>query len=286
MRAVVAGVVRAVLRLRPGARPPRPRPTSGSADVPAAVRRRARRRRAPTFVRALRPSRRRRCATFRDAASGRRARGSDGRAIARAPRTRPRTRSPSASATVGATCATTSPDARWPSCGCAGRSRSRPTAPTSRCPCPNTSDTAPRSCAPRSLPTRLRVNSSRPRFENDWIVARVRSRRKPSSSALMTLLRDASDAMSMKSTTMMPPMSRRRTWRASLLGRFDVRLEDRVLEVAAAGELAGVDVDDRQRLGRFDDDRPARRQVDLGFHQLLQLFVDLDSRRRATRPEL
>ena len=57
--------------------------------------------------------------------------------------------------------------------------------------------------------------------------------------------------------------------------RFDVRLDDRVFEIAAAGELAGVDVDDGQRFGRLDDDRTARRQIDLRLHQLLQLFVDL-----------
>ena len=81
--------------------------------------------------------------------------------------------------------------------------------------------------------------------------------------------------MSMKSTTMMPPMSRKPHLARDLFGGFDVRLEDRVFEIAAAGELARVDVDDGQRFGRFDHDRGARRQIDLGPHELLQLVFDL-----------
>ena len=133
----------------------------------------------------------------------------------------------------------------------------------------------PRSCAPRSLPIRLRVNSSNPRFENDWIVARVRSRRRPSSSVLIDLVArrlrrhvdevDDDDAADVAQAHLA----------RDLLGRLDVRLDNRVFEVAPAGELSGVHVDDGQRLGRLDHDRSARRQVDLRLHQLLQLFVDL-----------
>ena len=50
-------------------------------------------------------------------------------------------------------------------------------------------------------------------------------------------------------------------------GRFGVGLDDRILEVLSAGELTRVDVDDGERLGRFDHDGSARGQIDLGFHR-------------------
>ena len=60
-----------------------------------------------------------------------------------------------------------------------------------------------------------------------------------------------------------------------LLGRFEVVAGDRLLEVAAgAGELAGVDVDDRHRLGAVDHQRAARRQPHLAVERLEQLLVD------------
>ena len=60
-----------------------------------------------------------------------------------------------------------------------------------------------------------------------------------------------------------------------LLGRLEVVLGDGLLEVAAgAGELAGVDVDDRHRLGSIDHQRATRRQPDLAVHRLGQLLVD------------
>ena len=60
-----------------------------------------------------------------------------------------------------------------------------------------------------------------------------------------------------------------------LLGRLDVVLGDGLLEVAArADELAGVDVDDRHRLGAVDDERAAARQPDLAVHRLGELLVD------------
>src|ERR1700693_1118686 len=61
-----------------------------------------------------------------------------------------------------------------------------------------------------------------------------------------------------------------------LAGGLDVRLDDRVLEILSARELAAVHVDDRQRFGRFDDDRTARRQVDLRPQELLNFLVDLE----------
>ena len=60
-----------------------------------------------------------------------------------------------------------------------------------------------------------------------------------------------------------------------LLGRLQVVLGDRLLEVAArAGELAGVDVDDGHRLGAVDDQRAARGQPDLAVQPLRDLLVD------------
>ena len=52
---------------------------------------------------------------------------------------------------------------------------------------------------------------------------------------------------------MMPPRLRSRSWRAIDLRRLEVGLEDGVVEVAAADEAAGVDVDRGQRLGLVDD---------------------------------
>ena len=60
-----------------------------------------------------------------------------------------------------------------------------------------------------------------------------------------------------------------------LLGRLEVVLGDRLLEVAArADELAGVDVDDGHRLGAVDDERATARQPDLAVHRLGELLVD------------
>jgi hypothetical protein len=45
-------------------------------------------------------------------------------------------------------------------------------------------------------------------------------------------------------------------------GRFEVRLEDRVLEIACTDEAAGVDVDGRQRFGLVDDQVAPALQID------------------------
>ena len=64
--------------------------------------------------------------------------------------------------------------------------------------------------------------------------------------------------MSMKSTTMMPPMSRSRSWRTISSAAFEVVLRHGLLEVSArASELARVDVDDRHRLRSIDHSEPA-----------------------------
>ncbi|SII69905.1 Uncharacterised protein [Mycobacteroides abscessus subsp. abscessus] len=60
-----------------------------------------------------------------------------------------------------------------------------------------------------------------------------------------------------------------------LLGGFEVVPRHGLLEVAAGtGELSGVDVDDRHRLGAVDDERTARGQVDGAVERLLDLLLD------------
>ena len=60
-----------------------------------------------------------------------------------------------------------------------------------------------------------------------------------------------------------------------LLGGLDVVAGDGLLERAAgAGEAAGVDVDDRHRLGAVDDERAAAGQPDLAVEALGELLVD------------
>ena len=74
-----------------------------------------------------------------------------------------------------------------------------------------------------------------------------------------------------------------------LLGRLEVVLGDGLLEVAAgAGELAGVDVDDRHGLRAVDDQGAAGGQPHLAVHRLGQLFVDAVHREhiRACRSRL
>ena len=63
---------------------------------------------------------------------------------------------------------------------------------------------------------------------------------------------------------MIPPRSRSRICRTISFSRFQVGLEDRVLERSSAHVAAGVDVDRDQRLGLVDDDVAARLQPDLG----------------------
>ena len=60
-----------------------------------------------------------------------------------------------------------------------------------------------------------------------------------------------------------------------LLGGLEVVSGDGLLQVAAGtGELAGVHVDHRHRLGAVDDQRAAGRQPHLAVHGLGQLLVD------------
>ncbi len=134
----------------------------------------------------------------------------------------------------------------------------------------------PRSCWPRSLPTRLRVNSSRPSGENDWIVERVRSLRRPSCSAPMTRLRSVSEPMSMKSQTMMPPMSRRRTWRAiSLAASTLVRtiVSSRFLPPVNLPELTSMTVSASVDSITIE---PPEGSLTVGFISARDLVVDLE----------
>lgn len=60
-----------------------------------------------------------------------------------------------------------------------------------------------------------------------------------------------------------------------LLGRFQIVLGDRLLEVApGSGEFTGVDVNDRHGFGPVDHQRPARRQPHLAVHRFGQLLVN------------
>ena len=60
-----------------------------------------------------------------------------------------------------------------------------------------------------------------------------------------------------------------------LLGGLEVVVEHRLLEARRADVLAGVDVDDRERLGVLDDQRAARRQPHLAVERLVHLLVDV-----------
>jgi len=105
----------------------------------------------------------------------------------------------------------------------------------------HTLGTAPR--VERRGPCRsgLRVNSSNPKFENDLNRSRAcKSRLQNLFHRPVTLSRDASDAMSIKSTTMTHPANgtqaggERTTGKSrSSVSRLDVRLENRVLEIGA-----------------------------------------------------
>src|SRR5699024_7786923 len=89
----------------------------------------------------------------------------------------------------------------------------------------------------------------------------VRSRPRHSTRRRTTRSRLDSSTMSMKSTTMIPPMSQAQL-SDDLLGGFEVVAGHGLLEVPSGpGELAGVDVDDGHRLGAVDDERSARRQT-------------------------
>ena len=79
--------------------------------------------------------------------------------------------------------------------------------------------------------------------------------------------------MSMKSITMIPPMSRRRSWRATSSAASRLLRKTVSSRFVVPDVLAGVDVDHRQGLGALDDERTARGQEDLAVQRPVQLFV-------------
>ena len=89
---------------------------------------------------------------------------------------------------------------------------------------------------------------------------RARSRWMASRRAFSTPRRWRSSRMSMKSLTITPPRSRRRSCRAISLGGLQVHLVGGFLGVVVGPEVAAVDVDGHQRFGLIDDDGTAGRQ--------------------------
>ncbi|SUI73322.1 Uncharacterised protein [Serratia marcescens] len=81
--------------------------------------------------------------------------------------------------------------------------------------------------------------------------------------------------MSMKSMTIRPPRSRRRSWRAISSAASRLVVERRLFDVAAAGCTRGVDVDGGQRFGAVDDDRAAGRQAHFALEGGFDLRFDL-----------
>ena len=122
-----------------------------------------------------------------------------------------------------------------------------------------------------------RVISTRPSLEISAVNVFVRSSSSVLRSVFMTASRLRARAMSMKSITMIPPMSRRRSWLTTSSAASRLVLRDRVLEpraLAAADEAAGVDVDHGQRLGVVDDQVAAAGQVDAAREHALDRLVD------------
>ena len=110
-----------------------------------------------------------------------------------------------------------------------------------------------------------RVISTRPSLEISAVNVFVRSSSSDLRSVFSTASRLRARAMSMKSMTMIPPMSRSRSWwtTSSAASRFVfVIVSSRRRLLAAADERARVDVDDRQRLGVVDHQVAAAGQVD------------------------
>ena len=266
---------RSVTRRRPRRRPRRRRGGLGVAGAPPPpVRRRRRSRRPSVGPRAADRSGRRR------PRHGRPGRGRRLPRRLREPRLRRRRRSRCAAAARRA--AATAP--------CRGRGCRRRLPSSLSCRPAVVVDDQPRplqcshvslNTSSRPVPTRLRVICTRPSEVTSATWCLVRSRPRHSSSRRSTRSRLVSSTMSMKSMTMMPPMSRSRSWRtiSSAASRlFLVTVSSRL--PPGAGELAGVDVDDGHRLGAVDDQRAARGQPHLAVQRLGDLLVDAVRRRR------
>ena len=112
----------------------------------------------------------------------------------------------------------------------------------------------------------------------NWLILpiwmRARSTFSASRSRFSTWRTCRCSAMSMKSITIRPARSLRRSWRAISLGRLEIGLHRRVVDMALARRAAGIDVDRGQRLGRCDDDRAARRQLHGRAVHLVELVLD------------
>ena len=125
------------------------------------------------------------------------------------------------------------------------------------------------------VPIFFRVIWIRPSEVTSATWCRVRSRPRHSVSRRSTSSRLDSSTMSMKSTTMMPPMSRSRSCRttSSAASRlFLVTVSSRFPpEPVYLPVLTSID---RHRLGAVDDQRAAGRQVDLALQGLRDLLVD------------
>ncbi len=138
---------------------------------------------------------------------------------------------------------------------------------------------------PSSTPVRMRWRdiSSRPKCEMrpTWMRARSFFRQSFSCFSTARLLRFSS--MSMKSMTMRPARSRRRSWRAISSAASRLVLERGVLDVVLAGRAAGVDVDRDQRLGLVDDDVAAGLQRHLGREHRVELRLDAVAREERLR---
>ena len=72
-------------------------------------------------------------------------------------------------------------------------------------------------------------------------------------------------------------MLRRRSWRATSLGGFDVGFEDHLVHVLGAAVAAGVDVDGDEGLGFIDDDVAAAGEPDLARECFVDLLLDVDA---------
>ena len=77
---------------------------------------------------------------------------------------------------------------------------------------------------------------------------------------------------------MMPPRSRRRIWPHDFLHRFEVGLDDGVLEArrAAADIFAGVDVDGDERFGVVDDDVAAGLEPHFRAQRLVEFLLNAE----------
>ena len=131
---------------------------------------------------------------------------------------------------------------------------------------------------------RLRVISTRPSSEmsNTWV--RVLSRARASRNAAMTCVAVLPDLHVDEVDDDDPADVAQAQLAGDLLGRLEVVAEDRLLEARRAHVLAGVDVDDGERLGVLDDERAARRQPHLAVEGLVELLVHVVALEQRQRP--